>query len=415
MKTERVYSRSFFIALLVSFVVGSVTGGTAGWIAGSVNNGKGTRIERGEDVHEVVSRNVQEVEEESATIEAVKSVSPSVVSIVVTKDLRALYEFRRRGFPFDDFFFGFPGFFEPTPEIPEGKQQIGGGTGFVISSDGLILTNRHVVDDSEAEYTVLTNDGKEYTAEVLARDQILDLAVLRIEPEGELVPAALGDSDSLRIGQTVIAIGNALGEFRNTVTKGVVSGIGRNIVAGGGGMVERIEAAIQTDAAINPGNSGGPLLDLSGRVVGVNTAVSDRGQLIGFAIPINEAKRVIDSVTQYGRIVRPFLGVRYILLNEQIAKANQLDVDYGALLVRGQRRTDLAVIPGSPADKAGLEENDIILEVDGEKITESYSLARALSRYRPGDRITLTVWHDGETRTVEIVLDEFKESGEEKN
>ena len=193
------------------------------------------------------------------------------------------------------------------------------------------------------------------------------------------------------------------------MTKGVVSGVGRTIAAAGEGGSEIIEEAIQTDAAINPGNSGGPLIDLSGKVVGINTAVSVRGQSIGFAIPINEAKRIIESVEKYGRIVRPYLGVRYILLNEEIARMNDLEYDYGALLVRGRRRGELAVVPGSPADKAGLEENDIILEVNGQKIDKGHSLARILARYRPGDRVKLKVYHDGDIKEVEVELGEFKE------
>jgi len=339
----------------------------------------------------------------------VEKVSPAVVSMIITKDLSKIYS-REYYFPFDDFFgFGFPfGFEIPRRQIPEGKQQIGGGTGFIISSDGMILTNKHVVNDSEAEYTVLMNDGKKYDAKVLATDPVLDVAVVKIEAK-DVPVVELGDSDLLKIGQTVIAIGNALGEFRNTVTKGVISGIGRTITAGGLSGAETIERAIQTDAAINPGNSGGPLIDLSGRVVGINTAVSREGQLIGFALPINEAKRVVESVKKYGKIVRPFLGVRYVLLNEEIAKANNLDVDYGALVSRGEERTDLAVLPGSPADKAGLVENDIILELNGIKINNDNSLASLIAKYAPGDKVKLKILHRGDEKTVEVTLAEYKE------
>ncbi|RLB87157.1 MAG: hypothetical protein DRH10_09570, partial [Deltaproteobacteria bacterium] len=219
----------------------------------------------------------------------------------------------------------------------------------------------------------------------------------------------LGDSDKIEIGQTVIAIGNALGEFRNTVTKGVISGIGRTITAGDSrGRSEMIESAIQTDAAINPGNSGGPIVNLAGQVIGINTAISSQGQLLGFAIPINEAKRVINSVEKYGKIVRPFLGVRYILNNPEFAKKNQLKVDYGAIIVRGETVKDFAVIPGSPADKAGLQENDIILEVNGTKIERGNSLAKLLSKYAPGDEVTLKVLSKGKEKEVKVKLEEFK-------
>ena len=279
----------------------------------------------------------------------------------------------------------------------------------MVSSDGLILTNKHVVDDTEAEYTVLMNDGKRYTATVLARDPVLDLAVVKIDMKN-LTPLSLGDSDSVKIGETVIAIGNALGEFRNTVTKGVVSGIGRTVTASGtADGSEVIEGAIQTDAAINPGNSGGPLLNLQGEVIGVNTAMSQAGQLIGFALPINEAKRVIDSVERYGKIIRPYVGVRYVMINEEIAKANQLPVQEGALITRGEQRTDLAIMPGSPADKAGLAENDIILELDGQKVDKDNSLARLIARHSPGDTVTLKILHKGEEKEVKVKLEQFKE------
>ena len=355
------------------------------------------------------------VEEESASTDVVKQVSPSVVSIIITKDLSKIYSMTGPQ-PFDDFFnqFGFPfNFFfneQPQQPAPEGKQEVGGGTGFVINQQsGLILTNRHVVTDTEAEYTVLTNEGQRYEATVVARDAVNDMALVQIQDKS--IPAVrLGDSDSVQIGQTVIAIGNALGEYRNTVTKGVISGIGRNVVAGDNrGSSEQLEGVFQTDAAINPGNSGGPLVNLQGEVIGINTAINSQGQLIGFAIPANEAKRMIDSYEKYGRIVRPYLGIRYVLVTPELAKANKLEVDYGALLIKGQTTTDLAVVPGSPADKAGLTENDIILEVDGQKIDQEHSLVKSLAKYQPGQTVKLTVYSKGETKDVTVTLDEFKE------
>lgn len=354
------------------------------------------------------------VEEESATTQAVVKVAPSVVSIIVTKDLSKIYNMTGPQ-PFDYFFenFGFPfNFFftQPSPQQPQGKQEVGGGTGFVINqAKGLILTNRHVVDDTEAEYTVLTNDGRRFSARVVARDAVNDMALVQID-NNSLPAATLGDSDRVQIGQTVIAIGNALGEYRNTVTKGVISGIGRNVIAGDSrGLREQLEGVFQTDAAINPGNSGGPLVNLAGEVIGINTAINREGQLIGFAIPINEAKRMIDSYNKYGRIVRPYLGIRYVMITPQLVEANNLPVDYGALLVRGESRDQLAVIPGSPADKAGLRENDIILEVNGQRISPEFSLVRALSRYNPGDTITLKVYSQGATKEIKVTLEEFKE------
>lgn len=345
--------------------------------------------------------------EEEQIISVVKNASASVVSVIVEKELSRFYQ-QTGPDPFSEW--GFP-FFQPpvqkkqTP--PSGKQTIGGGTGFIIREDGLILTNKHVVLDEDATYTVLTSDGKKYEATVLARDPLKDIGVLKIEASG-LPVLKLGDSELLNIGQTVIAIGNALAEFQNTVTKGVISGLKRHLVAGDvRGSSEVIEQAIQTDAAINPGNSGGPLLNLAGEVVGINTAIYQNGQSVGFAIPINEAKNVVTSIDKYGKIVRPFLGVRYVMLNESIAKANNLDVTSGALIVRGDNRTDLAVMPGSPADKAGIQENDIILEISGEVLNENRSLASALSQYMPGDDITLKIWHKGDIKEVKTTLTEL--------
>ncbi len=259
------------------------------------------------------------------------------------------------------------------------------------------------------EYTVLMNDESKHEAKVLARDPINDIAILKIEGQ-DFPTVELGDSSTLKVGQTVIAIGNALGEFRNTVSTGVISGLSRSITAGGAGIgSEQLIGVIQTDASINPGNSGGPLLNLAGQVIGINTAMASGAENIGFAIPINAVKNTIESVRQYGRIVRPWLGVRYVMVNKTIAEENKLSVDYGALIVRGEKVTDLAVIPGSPADKAGLEENDIILEVNGQKIDQDHPLAMIISRYQPGDEITLKVLHKGEEKEVKVKLEEMKE------
>jgi S1-C subfamily serine protease len=349
------------------------------------------------------------VDEETIVIKTVEKAVPAVVSIVVTQEIpRYIYEWS----PLEEFF-GPEWPFEfkiPQPkELPQKeKQQVGKGTGFLISSDGLILTNKHVVDEKNADYSVITNEGKTIPAKVLATDPFNDVAILKIE--GNNFPyLKLGDSDKIKIGQTVIAIGFALGEFRNTVTKGVISGIGRKIVAGGGERVEQLEDVIQTDAAINPGNSGGPLLNLNGEVIGINTAMSLEGQLIGFAIPINVAKYAVESVKKFGRIVRPFLGIRYIIINETIAKANNLPVDYGALIVGGNSPSDLAVVPGSAADKAGLKENDIILELNGKKITQENSLAKMIQKFKPGDEVTLKVLSKGKEKIIKVVLGEYKE------
>jgi serine protease Do len=216
----------------------------------------------------------------------------------------------------------------------------------------------------------------------------------------------LGNSDNLQIGQTVIAIGNALGEFRNTVSVGVISGLGRTITASGGGLIETLEDVIQTDAAINKGNSGGPLLNLKGEVIGVNVAMAQEAQNIGFAIPINRAKKAITQVKTLGKIVYPFLGVRYILVTPEIQEERNLPVDYGALIVKGESPQEPGVIPGSAADKAGLREGDIILEVDGQKITPQNSLAKVIQTHNPGDKIVLKILREKKELILEATLGE---------
>ncbi|HMB26290.1 MAG TPA: trypsin-like peptidase domain-containing protein, partial [Patescibacteria group bacterium] len=336
-----------------------------------------------------------EVQESSSVIEVAEKSSPSVVSIVVTKELENYFNITGP----DVFDFWNYGLTVPENRGKTQKRQVGGGTGFVVGADGLILTNKHVVADSEADYSVVFNNGDKYEARVLARDTVSDIAILKIEAE-DLSVLPLGDSDNLKPGQTAVAIGNALSEYQNTVTRGVISGVNRHITAGGQSGSSVIEGAIQTDAAINPGNSGGPLLNIDGQVIGINTAVNWQGQSIGFAIPINQAKAAIESVKTHGEIIRPWLGVRYVQLTADIAEQNNLEYDYGALIVRGQSQAELAIVPGSPADKAGLEENDIILEVNNEKITKDNSLVRAVSQFKPGDKIELTVFHDGEIKKI---------------
>nr|MCW1892225.1 PDZ domain-containing protein [Candidatus Uhrbacteria bacterium] len=216
-----------------------------------------------------------------------------------------------------------------------------------------------------------------------------------------------GDSDKIEVGQTAVAIGNALAEFRNTVSVGVISGLSRSITAGDGmGSSERLDGVIQTDAAINPGNSGGPLLDLDGNVIGVNVATAG-AENIGFALPANTVKTVAAAVQKDGKISRPYLGIRYIPIDADLKKRNTLSVDYGVLVVRGDQISDLAVVPGSPADKAGIVENDIVLTIDGEKIDETHALATLLRKKNIGDTITLTVLHKGSEKTVDVKLEAF--------
>lgn len=343
---------------------------------------------------------------ERAVVEAVKKVSPAVVSITISKNVPVIEQCPYSPFGnlppgFEDFFGGDDFFFSQPCQKGTELREVGSGSGFIISADGLIITNKHVVLDKEASYTVFTNDGKKYDAKVLARDPSIDLAVVKIPASG-LPIVVLGDSDALELGQTSIAIGNALGEFRNTVSVGVISGLARNVTAGGAGFTETIQGVIQTDAAINPGNSGGPLLNLRGEVVGMNTAVASGAENIGFAIPINQAKRAIESVRKTGEIQSPYIGVRYIMLNEEVAKKQKLSVEYGAL-IRGTEDGP-GVIPGSPAEKAGLLAEDVILELNGRKIDQDNPLGLAISRFGVGDTVTLKIQRGEKELSLQVVL-----------
>ncbi len=351
--------------------------------------------------------------QQEMVVRAVKEVSPAVVSIVICKDMPIFEEYYLNPFKEFEKFFGEPFGFEIPQYRQKGteKKEIGGGTGFIVSEDGLILTNKHVVADEEADYTVLTNDGKRYEARVLARDPAQDLAVLKIKVADKLPVIKLGNSDDLEIGQTVIAIGNVLGEFRNSVSVGVISGLGRTVTASGGGYVETLEGIIQTDAAINKGNSGGPLLNLQGEVIGINTAMALGAENVGFAIPINRAKKDIEQVKKLGKIVYPFLGVYYTLITPELKEKFDLPVDYGAWIGRGAsgRPTETAVFLGSPAAKAGLKRDDIVIEFNQEKITLENSLAKIIMRYSPGDKVSLKILRDGKEKKLELVLAEKSE------
>jgi len=339
--------------------------------------------------------------EDSQVIKTVEKVSPAVVSIVITQNASASQQGGQNLSPFGNLF-----------QLPQQNQnnttpqEVGQGSGFFVSSDGYIVTNKHVVSQQDASYTVVTNDGNKYNAKVLAKDPLFDVAILKID--GNNFPyASFADSDTIKVGQTAIAIGNALGEFKNSVSTGIVSGLLRSITAstGTGGNQEQLDGVIQTDAAINPGNSGGPLLDIKGNVIGVNVAVEDGAQNIGFALPSNMVKEIVDSVKANGEIVRPYLGVRYATVTEAIAKSNNLPVQYGALVIRGASASDVAVISGSPADKAGIVENDIILEIDGVKLENSTSLSSIIREKKVGQTITVKVSRGSETKDVQVTLE----------
>jgi S1-C subfamily serine protease len=329
-------------------------------------------------------------------------VCPAVITIVISKDLPKIEGFYMMPFGGGDFM---------LPKIKDGKTEstkIGGGSGFIISPDGMILTSRHVVEDLEADYTILLEPTKKYPAKILARDPINDIAILKIE-EKNLPYLELGDSNKIELGQEVIAVGNALGEFHDTVSAGIISGLSRYIQATNEltRQAERLRGLIQTDAAINPGNSGGPLVDMEGKVIGVNTAMVMGAQNIGFAIPINYAKKDLEEVKKYGKIKVPFLGVKYIILSKEIAEKNKLPLDYGALVVR-EVLGEGAVIKGSGAEKSGLKEFDIILEAKNEKITIENSLSEILQKCEIGQEIELKVSRDGKEILLKALLEEKK-------
>lgn len=338
----------------------------------------------------------------SPIVKIAKRVCPAVITIAVSKDLPKIDGFYTLPYQGGNFI---------LPKIKKGKNEqvkIGGGSGSIVSPDGIVITSRHVVSDPEAEYTVIVEPTKKYPAKVLARDPINDIAILKIK--GKNFPfLQLGDSDKVDIGEEVIAIGNALGEFQDTVSFGIVSGLSRFIKATNHftQQAERLRGLIQTDAAINPGNSGGPLVDMEGKAIGINTAVVMGAQNIGFAIPINYAKKDLQEVKKHGRIIIPFLGLKYIILNKEVAEKNKLPVNYGALAVR-ETLGEPPIIKGSAAEKAGVKEFDIILEAKGEKITHNNPLSVILQKCKIGEEIKLKILRNKKEILLKATLSERK-------
>lgn len=369
------YIAGFFLLIVACFSAG--LGG--GFVAGQLSDSSNTTIERNNriDGNAVVGK-------DEANIASVASkVEPSVVSVITQLQGSS--------------FFG--------SQVREGA-----GTGIILSTDGYVITNKHVVSDSE-EVTVVTSDGTVHNdVRIVGVDPLNDLAYLKIKGVNDLRPANLGDSSSVRIGQNVVAIGNSLGEFQNTVTSGIISGTGRPIAASSGrdnSTFESLTDLIQTDAAINQGNSGGPLTNLSGQVIGINTAVAENAQSIGFAIPINSAKGTIKNLLKTGKVERAYLGINYVAITPEIAKKNDLPVKKGAWVssLSGSRNS---VVSGSPADKAGIKDGDIIIKVGDLEVGDRGGVASLVSEYAVGESITITLFRDGKTQSKNITLEPYR-------
>ncbi|MCA9339250.1 trypsin-like peptidase domain-containing protein [Candidatus Saccharibacteria bacterium] len=332
-----------------------------------------------QDASQTINNNRENIvlQEGEVVAEVAKKVSPSVVSIVG----------------------------QSGSNVSNGliSQQEIAGTGIIISENGYVVTNRHVLEGSSGKVSAILSDGTRYNnVKEVGEDPLNDIAFLRIEGAKDLTPVRLGDSRNVDIGQQVVAIGNALGQFKNTVTSGIISGIGRPIVAGSSEGQERLEGLFQTDAAINPGNSGGPLTNLAGEVIGINTAVAQDAEGIGFAIPINMIKGLVKGVVESGEIKRPYLGVQYISITPDVAEEFGLNVKRGAFVYNANSNS--AVVSGGPAAKAGIRNRDIITKVNDTLVNERNNLAGLLSEFAPGGKINLTVLRDGQQRTLKVEL-----------
>ena len=348
------------IALAAGLVSGSLSGLAVVNLVGTESRTT-TDVPPGENVSQVT------LEESSAIINAVASVAPAVVVI----------------------------------EAAQATGGTGTGSGFIFDPDGWILTNRHVAAGAEA-LTVTLADSRVFPATLIGIDTLTDLAIIKIDGT-DLPTAPIGASGALEIGQLAIAIGNPLGTYSDTVTTGVVSGLGRQIVAGDGTSAEDLYHLIQTDAAINPGNSGGPLVNSGGQVIGINTAVASNAQGIGFAIPIDFAKPIMALALSGQPLARPWVGVYYTMITKQIAADQGLPVEVGALIDSGPNGAP-AVFAGSPGDEAGLQQGDIITELGGRKVEGDRDLATLLLPYRPGDVVALTVLRGGQELQIEVTL-----------
>jgi serine protease Do len=398
--------------IAVSLVTGLI--GAGGGVAIGVQLAKknSSSTEQAKTITQI-SENIKTVDETNATIDVSTKSLPSVVSIVVNKSQKSisssgnsLYDLFSQAFGNNN-----------QPSTPDSSNtdpitQIAAGTGFVASDSGYIITNKHVVQENGTSFVAVFNDGISADAVLIGMDAFLDIAILKVDPSSlktNIVHLPLGDSDTLKVGQTAIAIGNSLGEFSNTVSKGIISGLNRTIVAGDtyGANSETLAGVIQTDASINSGNSGGPLLDINGTVIGVNVAKSAAGESIGFSIPINNVRPILESVVKYGKIVRPYLGVQYTIVTPEIAKTKDLQYDYGAFVAVTNTKLK-AVLQDSPAEKAGIKEGDLLLEIENQKITKTLDLRTLIQKAGVGKEISVKLFRDKKEITLKVKLEEYK-------
>lgn len=355
---------------------------------------------------------IKEESREDIIVSTVKKAKPAVVSILLLKEVPKYditYKYENT----------IDGNGDVVPNLYQKKEiktqvgteykQIGSGSGFLINKNGLIITNKHVIKKDGVVFKVLLNDGTEYTPEIIAMDSILDVAFVKIN-SNNLPYLTLADSDKIDVGQSVIAIGNALGEFKNTVSFGIISGLSRSVIAEDKyGLSERLDEVIQTDAAINSGNSGGPLLDLNGQVIGINVAKVEDSSNIGFALPINSVKDIISSVEKTGKIIRPYVGIRYIPINDLVKNNYNLNVNYGILIKKGKNETEPAVFPNSPAEKSGIKEGDIILEVEGIKIDSSNDFSYLIRNKKIGQTVYVKILSLGVEKFIGVKLEQAPE------
>lgn len=341
----------------------------------------------------ITSQPVKVITEESVTIDIVKNTGPSVVTVAEESSPQSAQSFNFGPFSI----FGIP----QQGQGDQSNEPQAIGSGFIVSSDGMIVTNKHVVSDTSGKYQIITSDNKKYDVQKIYRDPLNDIAIIKVDPAqnlgSSLKPVNLGDSSDLQVGQFVVAIGTALGEFRNTVTTGVVSGLGRGVTAGDQfqGFTEQLNNVIQTSAAINPGNSGGPLVNSSGQVIGINTAVAQNGQNIGFALPVNVVKDSLNNFNQTGQFNRPYLGVAYKFITQDLAIVNNLP--QGAYVQE--------VVQGSPADQAGIKAGDVITQFEGKTINDTNnSLASLIAQKKVGDSVTMIVLRDNKSQEVTATL-----------